>query len=1171
MLSRSKSFFLRNPHISFLAAIGLILIAALFISFRPHILYAAPCDAPVTNPIPCENAKSGNPSSEWDISGIGDANIQGFATDMSVNRGNTIQFKVNTNATNYRINIYRLGYYGGMGARKITTLVPSATLPQTQPNCLTDATTGLIDCGNWAVSASWAVPPDVVSGVYIAKLVRQDATVGTNHIIFIVRDDAGTSDLLFQTSDTTWQAYNPYGGNDLYTGSPAGRAYKVSYNRPFITRTDGGGGRYSWLFTAEYPMIRFLEANGYNVNYFTGVDSDRNGALIKNHKVFLSVGHDEYWSGNQRSNVEMARGAGVNLAFFSGNEIFWKTRWENSIDGTNTPNRTLVTYKETHANAVIDPQDPPVWTGTWRDKRFSPPADGGRPENALTGTLFRVNGIRLNDAVKVSGDYASLRFWRNTAVASLPTTQSITFPTGILGVEWDESPDNGFQPAGLIKMSSTTLDVSGYYLVDNGSNYGPGSATHSLTLYKYPSGSLVFGAGMINWSWGLDRNHDNGSNPPDRNMQQATVNLLADMHAQPVTLQSDLVAAAASTDSTPPSSSITSPANGASISGATTISGTATDTGGGVVAGVEVSVDGGNTWHPANGINNWNYIFSPSTAGTVTIKSRAVDDSGNQETPGAGITITAVGVSNSIWSTTITPSTVSQADPQAVEIGVKFRSSTTGNITGIRFYKGPSNTNTHVGNVWSSTGVLLGSVTFTGESSSGWQQANFSTPIAIAANTTYIASYHTNVGGYSADQQYFASTGVTNGPLTALASGVDGPNGVYLYGATSGFPNNSYQSTNYWVDVVFSTSSISSTPTPTPTVTPTPVGGTTSLWSSTTVPANPYVNDPNAVELGVKFKSDVNGTINGILFYKGTNNTGVHTGSLWTSSGTKLASGTFINETATGWQQVLFATPVTITANTTYVASYHTDGNYASDRPYFTAQYDHVPLHALSDAASGGNGVYIYGASAFPAFSYQASNYYVDVVFQQRSGSTTPTPPVVPSAASTPTPTPTPAGLITSSLWNTGTIPGNPSWSDPNAVELGVKFKADISGKITGIRFYKGSGNTGVHTGSLWTSSGTKLASGTFINETATGWQQVLFATPVTITANTTYVVSYFAPNGNYAVDRPYFTNQYDSAPLHALSDTASGGNGVYVYGSDSLPTNTFQASNYYVDVLFQH
>ena len=111
------------------------------------------------------------------------------------------------------------------------------------------------------------MPADAVSGIYFARLVRTDGTAGASHVFFVVRDDDGGSDMLFQTSDTTWQAYNPYGGNSLYVGAPAGRAYKVSYNRPFTTR---GNAPEDWVFNAEYPMVRFLESNGYDVSYISG-------------------------------------------------------------------------------------------------------------------------------------------------------------------------------------------------------------------------------------------------------------------------------------------------------------------------------------------------------------------------------------------------------------------------------------------------------------------------------------------------------------------------------------------------------------------------------------------------------------------------------------------------------------------------------------------------------------------------------------------------------------------------------------------------------------------------------------------------------------------------------------------------------------------------------------
>ena len=321
-------------------------------------LQAQSCGVGV-NKIVCENQKTGNPSSEWQITGSGDPTLQGFATSFSVAPGDTQRFKIATNATAYTINIYRLGYYNGFGARRVATITPSATLPQNQPGCLLVSSTGLIDCGNWGVSASWTIPADAVSGIYFARLQRND-TGGASHVFFVVRDDNGHSDLLFQTSDTTWQAYNSYGGNSLYTGGPGtnpGRAYKVSYNRPFNTRESSPE---DFVFNAEYPMVRWLERNGFDVSYFSGVDTDERAAELLEHKVFLSVGHDEYWSGTQRANVEAARAAGINLAFFSGNEMFWKTRWEASVDGSNTPRRTLVSYKETHANAVIDPQDPPT-------------------------------------------------------------------------------------------------------------------------------------------------------------------------------------------------------------------------------------------------------------------------------------------------------------------------------------------------------------------------------------------------------------------------------------------------------------------------------------------------------------------------------------------------------------------------------------------------------------------------------------------------------------------------------------------------------------------------------------------------------------------------------------------------------------------------------------------
>jgi hypothetical protein len=633
---------------------------------------AGPCGPPVVNPVACENTNPGNPQPEWEVAGSGDPNLQGFATDISVNKASTVSFKINSTAANYSIGIFRFGYYQGNGARKVASITPSVPLPQSQPACLTNTPTGLIDCGNWAVSASWAVPATAVSGVYMAILVRPD-TGGASQIPFVVRDDSSHSDIVFQTDDTTWQAYNQYGGNSLYLGSAPtsdGRAYKVSYNRPFATRGQGGGyGTSNFFFYAEHPMIRFLEANGYDLSYRTGIDADRSGSLIKNHKTLLTAGHDEYWSGGMRSNVEAARDAGVNLAFFSGNEVFWKIRFENSIDGSGTPYRTLVCYKETKSPQRIDPT--PTWTGTWRDPTWSPPSDGGRPENALGGTIFTVN--RGSAALTVPSTYSKLRLWRNTSVATLGAGQTATFGAETVGYEWDEDLDNGFRPAGLFDLSSTTVNVP-ERLLDYGNTYGPGTAVHHLTFYKSASGAKVFSAGTVQWAWGLDTRHDtspdSGPTTVDVRMQQAMINLLADMGAQPATIIAGLTAATASTDTTPPVSTISSPSAGASItSGSTTIvSGTASDSGGGVVAGVEVSTDGGTSWHPATGTTSWSYQWTAAIrSGSVTIRSRAVDDSGNLEAPGVGVNVSVIGSSTPVF---IGKSTVMNAQTVAAPPGI---------------------------------------------------------------------------------------------------------------------------------------------------------------------------------------------------------------------------------------------------------------------------------------------------------------------------------------------------------------------------------------------------------------------------------------------------------------------------------------------------------------------
>ena len=229
---------------------------------------------------------------------------------------------------------------------------------------------------------------------------------------------------------------------------------------------------------------------------------------------------------------------------------------------------------------------------------------------------------------------------------------------GLLGHEWDEDLDNGFRPAGIIHLSETTLDGVPYP-TDWGTVYDSGTATHTLTLYRAASGALVFGAGCVQYSWALDDFHDNPTavggaraNPyslrvvadpygPVKALQQATVNLFADMGVQPRNLQSDLVPAVGLTDRTKPVSKVVTPQPNATLAaGEVTISGTASDSGGGIVAAVEVSIDGGKTWHAAKGTDKWTYVWTPQKGtASASILARASDDSVNVEIPAAPVAV----------------------------------------------------------------------------------------------------------------------------------------------------------------------------------------------------------------------------------------------------------------------------------------------------------------------------------------------------------------------------------------------------------------------------------------------------------------------------------------------------------------------------------------------------
>ncbi|MEV0899928.1 DUF4082 domain-containing protein [Actinoplanes sp. NPDC049802] len=759
----------------------------------------------------CENSKDGVPLEDW----YGDSSwgdIEGFTTKVSVQPGETLRLKVNS-PTTFTVKFLRLGYYDGDGARLMPTS-PSGTFPaRVQDPCLTDAATGLVDCGNWVTNVSWPVPSEAVSGVYLA-ILDQGGGLGYMPYPFVVADDDSDSDILVQTSDQTWQAYNKWGGQNLYEGggpAPDGRAYKVSYNRPLRIAGDNA------ILSSEYPMIQWLERNGYDVSYASNIDVSTKPSLLTGHGVYLSSGHDEYWDQDLWDNVKAARESGVNLAFFSGNEAFWRTRLEPSIATGGGDDRTLVCYKttkmsQTPPNGVADPSG--QWTGTWMDPAGAG-TGGNKPQNEITGTLFSVNGYR-HDAMTVSSEFKDMRLWRDTTIENLNAGEVATFPAGTLGYEWDSDVENAARPPGAIRFSATTLQITdGTLLLDEGNNYGNGVATHSVVMYRdQSSGALVFGSGTVQWSWGLSTLHTGPASSEDDRMQQATANLLADMDALPRTLQSNLDMPAKSTDTAGPAVNVSAPATGSTVPvlSAITVTGTAADTAG-VLGRVEVSTDGGASWRAANGLANWTYTWTPTAQGPASIKVRAIDDSLNF---GPVTTVNVTVGPQQCPCTTFTaqdvPANADSRDASPNELGAKFRVSVPATVTGVRFYKAPTNTGTHVGKLWTTGGKLLASGNFTNETAGGWQTMQFSQPVQIAANTTYVVSYYTPSGHYSYSSNYFTAKGAGEGVVKQLQSGISGPNGVYKYGSGGGFPNLSWNNTNYWVDAVVDTATAVTTP-----------------------------------------------------------------------------------------------------------------------------------------------------------------------------------------------------------------------------------------------------------------------------------------------------------------------------------------------------------------------
>jgi len=414
------------------------------------------------SPIAGENQQRGDPSWNRGFSNPWAAQIEAYANRVSAKAGDTVKLMVRADrGCQMSWTLYRLGWYGGDGARALASGTAQAG---SQPSCPKDAGTGLVHC-SWSPTFSVTVPQDAVSGLYLIRIVREDK-IGVL-IPLVVRDDR-PADLVMNSAVLTAQAYNNWGGTGLYD-PPGAFAVQVSFDRPY--GSDNGSGQ---VLRYEALMARYLERYGYDVTYTTNLDIAREGAgTLLGRGAFVSPGHDEYWAVEQRDAIETARDAGMPIYFFGANAGYWKVRLSNpGVDG----NARLVTcYKRKPQNDPL--AGTPQQTGRFRDSPIN------RPEEELVGTMYE-SWMLFGQAWTVLDPGHAM--YEGTGLR-----QGDTIPQ-LVGYEYDRTFELDTPSPVEVVARSPLVDAEGK----------PGYA--EATVYTAPSGALVFGAGSIYWPRGLD-------------------------------------------------------------------------------------------------------------------------------------------------------------------------------------------------------------------------------------------------------------------------------------------------------------------------------------------------------------------------------------------------------------------------------------------------------------------------------------------------------------------------------------------------------------------------------------------------------------------------------------------------------------------------------------------
>ncbi len=423
---------------------------------------------PMPNPITQENGLPGDPS--WPLAPPAPKHeLEGYGSAITVHPGDSVDVAVNVgHAQPVSWRLYRIGWYGGAGARLVQSGGPVTVAPQAA--CPRDPTTCRVECA-WPVAFSVATTADALSGAYVIKL---HGDVGESYVPFVVQDGRPAT-ILVNQNVTSWQTYNDWGGESLYADAsgtmPHQKAWEVSYDRPFAN--DNGAGR---LFDYEADFIRFVEGVGYDVSYTTAFDLSHDAAQIDAAHLFVSLANDEYWTTAERAAVQGARDRGVNLAFLGADQGLWRIRLQASTAGV--PERVIAGYKaDQDSDPVLAAEGPAASTARFRD----PPL--AEPENALIGVMYE-NWLLVRQPFVVS-DGGSWVF----AGTGLATGDSI--PSGV-AAEYDARFDDGVEPAGLQTLASSPTV----------SAHGPPSRADA-TYYRAASGAEVVAIGSIGWVNGL--------------------------------------------------------------------------------------------------------------------------------------------------------------------------------------------------------------------------------------------------------------------------------------------------------------------------------------------------------------------------------------------------------------------------------------------------------------------------------------------------------------------------------------------------------------------------------------------------------------------------------------------------------------------------------------------